>query len=157
MNLRISGSIANYGKIVAGEKSDLLIGGSMLSLADGTFDSAGRGYGALKQIRGINSAPECPPSSSQLQTAILSENTAAAAKLIESGVDLNDTVSAPFALLIFISRFIESERRYVRRRLPYIGIRRRSPLEMECDRIFPSSMRCLRYTIGGKMTFNCFV
>lgn len=50
------------------------------------------GYGALKQIRGINSAPECPPSSSRLQTAILSENTAAAAKLIESGVDLNDKV-----------------------------------------------------------------
>ncbi|KAK6042178.1 hypothetical protein COOONC_20317, partial [Cooperia oncophora] len=43
LTLTISGSLANYGKITASERIDLAIGESLLSLLDGTLDSAGRG------------------------------------------------------------------------------------------------------------------
>ncbi|CAJ0582047.1 unnamed protein product, partial [Mesorhabditis spiculigera] len=88
--LQVSGSLANYGKILAIEKVDLAIGGSIVSLSDGSIDSATRGYDALKQIRGIGKAVECSPSSSSLQSAIQDQNANAVARLIEIGVDKND-------------------------------------------------------------------
>ncbi|PIO56869.1 hypothetical protein TELCIR_21730, partial [Teladorsagia circumcincta] len=72
------------------DRIDLSIGESLLSLSDGTLDSAGRGYDALKRIRGVRTQAECLPSSNSLHTAISSQNADAVADLIEKGVDVND-------------------------------------------------------------------
>uniref|UniRef100_A0A7I4YWQ5 ANK_REP_REGION domain-containing protein n=1 Tax=Haemonchus contortus TaxID=6289 RepID=A0A7I4YWQ5_HAECO len=92
--LVVNGSLANYGKITASDTIDLAIGESLISLSDGTLDSAGRGYDALKQIRGVRTQAECLPSSNSFQSAISSQNADAVADLIEKGVDVNDKVSS---------------------------------------------------------------
>ncbi|VDM52456.1 unnamed protein product [Angiostrongylus costaricensis] len=109
LSLTITGSLANYGKILASDRIDLLIGGNLLSLSDGTLDSAGRGglslyftwflhslsgYDALKQIRGVRTRNDCIPSSTSLHSAINSQNADAVADLIEKGVDVNDKISS---------------------------------------------------------------
>ncbi|KJH50138.1 hypothetical protein DICVIV_03701 [Dictyocaulus viviparus] len=94
LSLTITGSLANYGKILASSRIDLVVGENLLSLSDGTLDSAGRGYDALKQIRGVQTRTECPPSSTNLHTAINSQNADAVANLIEKGVDINDKISS---------------------------------------------------------------
>ncbi|CAI4221093.1 unnamed protein product [Auanema sp. JU1783] len=93
LSIQITGSLANYGRIISLEKTELKIGDSLLSLSDGTIDSAGRGYDALKGIRGVRSRTACAPSSASLRQAITSQNANEAAHLIENGVDLNDQSS----------------------------------------------------------------
>ncbi|CAJ0929391.1 unnamed protein product, partial [Mesorhabditis belari] len=92
--LQITGSLANYGKILAIEKVDLVVSGSIVSLSDGWLDSASRGYDALKQIKGIKKTEDCKPSSSSLHSAIREQNPSAVAKLIESGVDTDDKTNS---------------------------------------------------------------
>ncbi|ETN84340.1 hypothetical protein NECAME_06902 [Necator americanus] len=92
LNLTVTGSLANYGKILALDRIELIVGEHLLSLSDGTLDSAGRGYDALKQIRGVRNQVECSPSSNSLHSAISSQNADAVANLIEKGVDVNDKV-----------------------------------------------------------------
>ncbi|VDL71327.1 unnamed protein product [Nippostrongylus brasiliensis] len=92
LDLAISGSLANYGKISATQGIDLVIGESLLSLSDGTLDSAGRGYDALKRIRGVRKPAFCAPSSSSMHSAISSQNADVVADLIEKGVDVNDKI-----------------------------------------------------------------
>uniref|UniRef100_A0A8L8JZ19 ANK_REP_REGION domain-containing protein n=1 Tax=Heligmosomoides polygyrus TaxID=6339 RepID=A0A8L8JZ19_HELPZ len=77
LNVTISGSLANYGKIIATDRIDLIIG---------------ERYDALKQIRGVRTKAECAPSSNSLHTAISSQNADAVADLIEKGVDVNDKI-----------------------------------------------------------------
>ncbi|CAD6189545.1 unnamed protein product [Caenorhabditis auriculariae] len=95
LNVSIAGGLANYGKIVAKEHIDLMCSGSLLSLSDGSLDSAGRGYNALKQLRKVDATtPGAAPSSSFMHSAIQNQNAGAVANLIENGVDLNDTISS---------------------------------------------------------------
>ncbi|VDM76764.1 unnamed protein product, partial [Strongylus vulgaris] len=93
LSLTVTGSLANYGKILATERIELIVGENLLSLSDGTLDSAGRGYDALKRIKGVRKLTECTPSSNSLHSAISSQNADAVANLIEKGVDVNDKAS----------------------------------------------------------------
>ncbi|CAI2352483.1 unnamed protein product [Caenorhabditis sp. 36 PRJEB53466] len=94
LKLSIAGDLANYGKIIAKERIDLLVQGNQMSLSDGSLDSAGRGYNALKKLRkvGEGSPHSCAPSSSSMHSAIQNQNTGTVANMIEKGIDLNDTV-----------------------------------------------------------------
>ncbi|CAJ0591706.1 unnamed protein product [Cylicocyclus nassatus] len=94
LSLTVTGSLANYGKILATERIELLVGENLLSLSDGTLDSAGRGYDALKRIRGVRKLTECTPSSNSMHSAISTQNADAVANLIEKGVDVNDKVQS---------------------------------------------------------------
>ncbi|VDK29808.1 unnamed protein product [Gongylonema pulchrum] len=90
---RLTGCLANFGRIVSHSKMMLHVGGSVLSLQDSRIDSASRGYAALKQIKGVSSgASDSLPTSRTLSSAILCEKPDTVAQLLESGVDLNDLI-----------------------------------------------------------------
>ncbi|MFH4974703.1 hypothetical protein AB6A40_001412 [Gnathostoma spinigerum] len=94
LTLRLTGSLANHGRIASRNKMEIKVGGKLLSLRDGKIDSATRGYNALKQIKGVNSeCSEALPTSSTLGNAIIDENPHTVAKLLEDGVDPNDSMS----------------------------------------------------------------
>uniref|UniRef100_A0A1I7U414 Fucosyltransferase n=1 Tax=Caenorhabditis tropicalis TaxID=1561998 RepID=A0A1I7U414_9PELO len=92
LQLTIAGDLANYGKILAKENILLEIFGSHMSLSDGSLDSAGRGYNALKKLRKVAENSISTPSSSTMHSAIQSQNASVVANMIEKGIDLNDTV-----------------------------------------------------------------
>ncbi|CAI5451672.1 unnamed protein product [Caenorhabditis angaria] len=94
LKIQIAGDLANYGKIVAKNNIDMQIHGNLISLSDGSLDSAGRGYNALKKLRKIDGGNGCAPSSSTMHSAIQNQNAGAVANLIENGVDLNDRIRA---------------------------------------------------------------
>lgn len=56
--LSVYGDLANYGKIQAKNRLELKVIGNHISLSDGSLDSAGRGYNALKQLKKINGKSE---------------------------------------------------------------------------------------------------
>uniref|UniRef100_A0A0N5B025 Beta_helix domain-containing protein n=1 Tax=Syphacia muris TaxID=451379 RepID=A0A0N5B025_9BILA len=93
LKLKLKGSLANYGKIFSKDCIDMKIDGSILSLEDDRLDSAGRGYTALKQIKGIASTGSSSlPTSSKLSKAIETQKPDTVAQLLEEGVDPNDIV-----------------------------------------------------------------
>ncbi|EGT49197.1 hypothetical protein CAEBREN_18151 [Caenorhabditis brenneri] len=92
LQLTIAGDLANYGKILAKDQILLEIFGSHMSLSDGSLDSAGRGYNALKKLRKVAENSISTPSSSTMHNAIQSQNASVVANMIEKGIDLNDTV-----------------------------------------------------------------
>uniref|UniRef100_A0A0M3IMR2 ANK_REP_REGION domain-containing protein n=1 Tax=Ascaris lumbricoides TaxID=6252 RepID=A0A0M3IMR2_ASCLU len=93
LTFRLSGSLANFGRIASQSEIEMRIDGSLLSLKDGRIDSATRGYEALKQIKGIVSESSVSlPTSSTLSTAIVCQNPDTVAQLLEDGVDPNDSI-----------------------------------------------------------------
>lgn len=90
---RLTGCLANFGRIASQSEMEFRVDGSILSLQDSRIDSASRGYTALKQIKGITSkASNSLPTSSTLGFAILYEKPEAVAQLLEDGVDVNDSI-----------------------------------------------------------------
>ncbi|KHN81985.1 hypothetical protein Tcan_07547 [Toxocara canis] len=93
LSFRLSGSLANFGRIASRNEIEMRIEGSLLSLKDGRIDSATRGYEALKQIKGVVSeTSDSLPTSSTLSSAIVSQNPDTVAQLLEDGVDPNDSI-----------------------------------------------------------------
>ncbi|KAF1755433.1 hypothetical protein GCK72_022002 [Caenorhabditis remanei] len=91
LQVTVAGDLANYGKILAKEQIFLEIHGNHMSLQDGSLDSAGRGYNALKKLRKVAEHSISTPSSSTMHNAIQSQNASVVANMIEKGIDLNDT------------------------------------------------------------------
>ncbi|ULT92779.1 hypothetical protein L3Y34_010105 [Caenorhabditis briggsae] len=91
LQLTVAGDLANYGKILAKDQIFLEIHGNQMSLSDGSLDSAGRGYNALKKLRKVADHSISTPSSSTMHNAIQSQNASVVANMIEKGIDLNDT------------------------------------------------------------------
>ncbi|KAL6740855.1 hypothetical protein Aduo_014167 [Ancylostoma duodenale] len=173
LNLTVSGSLANYGKILAADRIELIVGENLLSLSDGTLDSAGRGYDALKQIRGIRNRAECTPSSNSLHSAISAQNADAVANLIEKGVDVNDKIRSKrltlrqAAIMQYREKREQSTLNRVRERITLINAllavhdwRRgsiqakaiRAVINKNCDDCAQFNARELHIRVGGSAT-----
>ncbi|CAB3396746.1 unnamed protein product [Caenorhabditis bovis] len=178
MRLNISGDLANYGKIVSKENIDLIISGSLISLSDGSLDSAGRGYNALKKLRKIDGGNAYSPSSSVMHTAIQSQNANAVANLIEKGVDLNDRVQRSSttkknqtlrqsAIAEYKEARMKSERNSVREKITLINalfaahdwkrgsissLKIEAVVGRNCDDTAQFSANTLKLNIGGSAT-----